>query len=244
MRGVVDERKEVCFYIDDIDHYEKIKEWFQESGDWIFRAQSDAPWGNERSFENKKRMMRGDVKPSDVKFSLYNSPHDSIADILQCIDKFAQPCNRILRFFLNVDIAIHKMLEGRECKADSVVLWAIKKDRLIARMREIYPADSLKSESDFCINHAKHICYIIGRNVLDVYGVIPLTLSELGMDECLLIPCKGENFAKNLNAALSCDVSKLDNCECIHVDDKLDLSSCVIAKIMISKTLSTKLQSC
>lgn len=243
MRGVVDERKEICFHIGDMDQYEKIKKWLQRSGDWVFRAQADAPWGNEKAFENMKRMMRGDKKPSDAKFSLCNRPHDSTADILQCIDKFAQSCNRILRFFLDVDLAIHKMLEGQECKAD-VVVWALRKDGLIARMREIYPADSLKSEKDFCINHAKHICNIIGRNVLDVYGVIPLTLSELRTDECLLIPCKGENFAKNLNAALSCDVSKLDNCGCIHVDEKLDLSSCVITKMIISKTLATKLQSC
>ena len=240
---MVDERKEVCFRIDDIDQYEKIKEWFQQNGDWVFRAQSDAPWGDEIAFENMKREMRRGEEPLVEKFNDELWPDHSAIGIQQHIDNYAQSCDRILRFFLDVNLAVRKMRESQECKTD-VVIWSIKKDRLISRMRELYPNDSSKSEREFCINHARHVCYIIGRNVFDVCGVIPLALNELGMDECLLIPCKGENFAKNLNAALSCDVSKLDNCECIHVDDKPDLSSCVIAKMIISNTLATKLQSC
>lgn len=234
MTGSENKPREAIFHVDDIDQYEKAKNRFAQIGDWVFQGR----------FESLSHLKD---KSNVQKFSLENEFEGSIsaAYIAKRICEYAAINDtRILRFCFDLDFVLGSILTEQNCKSDAVI-WGIRRDLLVAQLRRLYQSEQTLPEDALCLNHAKQACFAMGRKSPGICGIVPLLVKgvDCKCDECLLIPSGQGSFGKNINAALSCDLSKVEHVDCKKNEaniEKLDMSECGIVKMIISRELITE----
>ena len=231
MTCIENKHREAVFYIGDKGQYEKVKNWFAKNGDWIFQGRSDS-------------LVQLTDRSSVRKFSLESGFEDvnSASYIAKRICEYAAINDTIiLRFYLDLDFVLGSSFTEQDSKSD-VVIWAIRRDLLVAHLRKLYPSEQTLPEDALCLNHVKQACFALGRESPGICGIVPMLVkgADCKCDECLLIPSGQGSFEKNINAALSCDLSKIEHADYMKnvvKIEKLDMSVCGIVKMIVSREL-------